>query len=82
MKVLKFTAPWCGPCQLMNEQLKNFTAFPIEEYNVDEAFDEVEKYNVSSVPTLVFEKDGEVVHTHKGTITPSKLEQLCKNLNQ
>ena len=61
-QALYFTAPWCGPCQklgpLMDELAKQFT---IKKVNVDYDPELPAKYNIRSVPTVVFfEGDQEV----------------------
>jgi thioredoxin 1 len=61
-QALYFTAPWCGPCQklgpVMDELAKQFT---IRKINVDYDPELPAKYNIRSVPTVVFfENDQEV----------------------
>lgn len=60
--VKKFSAVWCGPCRalapVINEIKGNFSNVKFEEYDVDEAYDEANKYGVRSVPTVVIERNG------------------------
>lgn len=60
--VKKFSAVWCGPCRaltpVMNEVKGNFSNVKFEEYDIDEYNEEVEKYGIRSVPTVIIEKNG------------------------
>jgi len=68
--VKKFSATWCGPCRslapVMNEIKGQFSNVKFEEYDVDNEVDEVMKYNVTSVPTIIIEKNGQVVDRFTG----------------
>jgi len=68
--VKKFSAVWCGPCRalapVMNEIKGQFSNVKFEDYDVDEFNEEVTKYNVTSVPTIIIEKNGEVVERFTG----------------
>jgi thioredoxin 1 len=70
VKVKKFSATWCGPCRalapVMNEIKGQFSNVKFEEYDVDNEFDEVMKYNVTSVPTVIIERDGVVLERFSG----------------
>ena len=60
--VKKFSAVWCSPCRalapVMNEIKGQFNNVRFEEYDVDNFPQVAEKYRVSSVPTVIIEKDG------------------------
>lgn len=60
--VKKFSAAWCGPCRVLapmiNEVKKQFSNVKFEEYDIDEYVEQVEKYNIRSVPTVIVEKNG------------------------
>ena len=70
VKVKKFSTTWCGPCRalapVMNEIKGQFSNVKFEEYDVDNEVDEVMKYNVTSVPTVIIEKDGVVLERFSG----------------
>ena len=50
----------------MNEIKGQFSNVKFEDYDVDDYNEEVTKYNVTSVPTIIIEKDGEVVERFTG----------------
>lgn len=60
--VKKFSAEWCGPCRalapVINEIKGQFSNVKFEEYDVDTEVDEVVKYGITSVPTIIIEKNG------------------------
>jgi thioredoxin 1 len=60
--VKKFSAIWCGPCRalapVITEIKGQFSNVKFEEYDVDNDVDEVVKYNIVSVPTVIIEKNG------------------------
>lgn len=63
--VVDFFATWCGPCKMIAPLLDKFS----NEYNqvkfskidVDQLGDIAQKYSISSMPTLVFIKNGQEV---------------------
>ena len=61
MKLIKFGAEWCGPCKMMNERLKNFTACEVQYIDVDDESEEttklIEKYQIMSVPVMILLDD-------------------------
>ena len=74
--VKKFSAIWCQPCRMLapvfNEQIKpQFATVKFEDIDVDTNPNEVVKYGVTSVPTVVIVKDG--VELQRFTGVQSKL---------
>ena len=63
--LVDFWAEWCGPCKMIaplidqvGEELAGVAK--VGKVNVDEAQDLAKKYNVRSIPFLLFFKNGEV----------------------
>ena len=81
-----FTAKWCGPCQRLKVLLKDkqvqelIKLYEYKALDVDKKENEelMEKYGVRSVPTLVFLKDGKIIHKNVGLLTKQELLTLLR----
>lgn len=71
-----FTATWCGPCKMFSptvDKVKEDTGINIQKIDVDNNKDLAVQYGVMSVPTLVFERDGEMVYRRTGVTSYNEL---------
>ena len=62
MKVLKFYAPWCGPCKAQSEIIKQAgdkITMKFEEVNIDDNVFMATNFQIRSVPTMVLVDDNE-----------------------
>jgi thioredoxin 1 len=78
--LVDFWAPWCGPCRMIApvvEELagENSGIIKIGKLNVDDAPNSAQSYGVSSIPTLMIFKKGEVVERFVGVQPKSRLQQ-------
>ena len=81
MKVLYFSTEWCGPCRAFKPIMQTVTqelGFPVNYVNADYESELVEKYNITSVPTLVVvDPMGNAVYRNSGVVPR---EQLTRTL--
>lgn len=77
--LVDFWAEWCGPCRLVGPVLDAMAAdladtLEIVKLNVDENPLTTERYRVTSMPTMLLFKGGDVVHTVIGAKPRGMLE--------
>lgn len=55
MKLVYFSAPWCGPCKTFGPIMEKVaaTGIPVVKVNVDEDQELSVEYNIGNVPTVV-----------------------------
>jgi len=63
--LVDFWAEWCGPCKMIGPVLDQVATelegqAVVGKLNVDDATDLAAKYNVRSIPLLLFFKNGEI----------------------
>ena len=83
--LVDFFATWCGPCKMTAPHVaklaQNYEGkVKVCKLDVDETADVAQAYSISSIPTLLVFKNGEVVNKHIGGANYAVLESLVKNL--
>jgi thioredoxin 1 len=79
--LVDFSAEWCGPCKMQAPILKELSAevkdkIRIIKIDIDKNAEIASRFQVRSVPTLAFFKDGKMVWRESGVRTKTQLLQL------
>lgn len=85
IKILYFSAAWCGPCKMFKPVFEQFVAEhpEVESKYIDVGEDEAEEYNhlfIKAVPTIVFLKDGKEHSRLSGVKSKKMLEQTLEDI--
>ena len=78
--LVDFWATWCGPCKMIAPIVKEIAdeydgKILVGKVNVDEEPDLTMQYNVSSIPTLMVFKNGQLVNRAVGYFGLEKLQK-------
>ena len=76
-------AAWCGPCSMvapiMDQLAREFSGHvKVAKLNIDQNPMTAARYHVLSVPTLLFFKNGRVVHTLTGAYAKPEIERQLR----
>jgi thioredoxin len=81
--VLYFTADWCGPCKkvrpIVEELNRDQSYAKFQVIDVDSEQELARKFEVKSIPTFIFIRDGIEINRLTGAQTKEKLLEMLKD---
>ncbi|EKS07460.1 thioredoxin [Leptospira santarosai] len=76
-------AEWCGPCRMVAPVLEELSnemngAVKIKKLNVDDNQDTAQSLGISSIPTLLLYKDGQLVDKVIGALPKAQIKNFIE----
>ena len=77
--LVDFWAEWCGPCKQIGPILEEISdemreQIIVAKHNIDEHPNQLTKYGVRSIPTMLLFKNGELKATKVGAVPESEMK--------
>jgi thioredoxin 1 len=81
--IIDFWAVWCAPCKMFAPTFQKLQQEYYKDYifakvNVDENPKLAQYYNISSIPTVLLIKDGEVLRKFVGAMNYETMKQILE----
>lgn len=81
--LVDFWAPWCGPCRMVAPTLEDLAVeldgkVKIAKINIDENQKTAYDFQVSSIPTFILFKDGQMVDRMMGAMPKSAFQKFIE----
>ena len=83
LMLVDFWAEWCGPCQMLGPVIESLAEqyegkAVIGKVNTDEEGELTMRFSVTSIPTVIFFKDGQEIDRKVGVMPPNAFVQTLE----
>ena len=83
--VVDFSASWCAPCIILEPVIDDIAAryegtALVGKLDIDKSPMVAKNYDVTQLPTILYIKNGKIVHRHIGSASHSQIESQIKQL--
>jgi thioredoxin len=85
VSITYFTAPWCGPCKVFGPTLLAFAGregIVVEKIDIDNNLDRAKEFDVLSVPTTIWHRDGKPIAHIVGARNDAALQGILKMVKE
>ena len=77
--LVDFWASWCGPCRMLSPIVEELSkTHKVGKVNVDEEMELAQRYGISSIPSLLVSKGGQLVNRSLGYQSLESLQALME----
>lgn len=83
VEVLYFSAPWCSPCKVFGPALEAASqskGFSIRKVNVETDMETARNFDILSLPTTVWFKDGVPKISKSGPLSDEAIDKVISHL--
>jgi len=80
LAIVDFWAEWCGPCRMVGPIIEEMASdyageVKIGKLDVDDNRQTAQRFNIRSIPSILFFKDGKLVDTVVGVVPREELDK-------
>ncbi len=82
--MLDFSARWCRICKTMDPIIDRLIleGYNIEKVDTDDSEDLVNQYNIKSIPTFLFTRDGTEIDRMSGLVPVNTIKEKFEQLKE